>query len=96
MIWYLGILALIILAVYSRRFRRVLLIGTGLLVCAVMHFVYSWHREGQEYERSKNRISLNEVEMADLRLAPRAGSGSNDMVGRITNKPKQYTLKEVS
>ena len=93
MVWFLAVLIVVLLAIFSVAFRKFLaVIGViaGILVCValVAFWVYS-ERQKREDEIARSRISIPEVELVDL------GLRGNELSGKIKNKSAKYTLREM-
>jgi hypothetical protein len=100
MLWFLAALVLILLAIWSGTFRKVLLVVGGLAVAlAVVIWAYlsiQGEQNRKEFEASKTRIQSSEIELVDVGLQPGYGPGDYKLVGRARNKNSSYTLGELN
>jgi hypothetical protein len=98
MLWLFAAVILVC-AILFPRFRKVLLGIAALLVCIAV-VGYFWlkseeSRDASEEAASKKRISLNEIELADVELRKENyGSTTYVMTGRVRNRSARYTLSD--
>ncbi len=87
--WVLIILIVLIAAFAVPKFGKALLVVIGILVVGG----FALYLNGQHKEElAKKRISPDEIQLDDLRLAPSYSPESFRIVGRIKNKSQKYSL----
>lgn len=93
MLWLIGGVLVVWLAVAFRSFRRVLAVLVGTAVCGVIALIVGLqivqqHRE-REVQAAKLRIPRERIELLDWRMET---TGVAHLVGRVRNNDAQYTL----
>ena len=89
MAWIVGIIILILLVV-SAGFRK--FAGTLVAIAVIAGFLY-YQYEKREEKLSMQRIPISEITFQDVILKP--SYSSYELVGRITNNSKLYSINEV-
>jgi hypothetical protein len=92
MLWFLIALAFLILAIKFRWARYVLLAFVVVVVVTIGYFWQQDESRKREYEASKTRVPISDVQFEDLRLQPTYGSGHYRLSGRIQNTSSKYNL----
>ncbi len=88
MVWFLVVIACILLAINYRRFRWGLFATVGLMALAVAFYVVRNH---EEEEASKHLVSADRLVFTDLGLAS-YGSGFK-LTGRVKNNSPFYVFQ---
>jgi hypothetical protein len=95
MIWgLLGLILVVVLlalALTKRNARRAIPLA-AVFVVGIIAFL-AWYQD-HELQLSKQRIPVNEVELADMQLSDEA-RGVKSISGRIRNHSSDYTLVEL-
>ena len=92
MLWFLVALAILILAIKFRWARYVLLAVVAVVIFIIGYFWQQDESRKREYQASKTRVPITDVQFEDLRLQPTYGSGHYQLTGRIHNRSSKYNL----
>lgn len=86
--WWLIVIIVIIAALVFPQFRKVLLIFAAIAGIGIVLLIAN-HK--QEQNASKSRISVQQIELSELKLISDYGT-SYKLIGRVKNLSPQYTL----
>ena len=89
MLWFLIIPGIIIILTIKYQGFRYALLAVIALVAILVFWYYEYER--REEIASKQRISVEQIDLIDLRLG-----GTTELFGRIRNKSPVYTLTRVA
>lgn len=90
MVWFLGVIACIFLAVKYPRFRWGLFAVTGLIALAAALYIARRH---QEEESSKRLVRANQLAFTELGLAPADYGSAYKLTGRVRNNSASYVFQ---
>ncbi|MES2661945.1 MAG: hypothetical protein V4629_01450 [Pseudomonadota bacterium] len=91
MSWILGCVAVFLLVLFIPKFRKFF---GALLLVVVLSSLFYWYSNSREEDKSRTRISAEEIIFENVLLNQSYGS-SYDFIGRIKNNSRKHKLKDV-